>query len=95
MLLANYASDSDSDNEDLSKAGPSTIPQKNLPPPRPAVIQSNASVKKRKGPVKITLELPKSKNTAGDDEDVDASVSDEDKDLSSKKPKFNIKGKGS
>jgi hypothetical protein len=77
MLLANYASDSDSDNE----AGPSTKPATAPVPSKPA--QSTAAKgKKRAGPIKITLDLPKNKAGAGDEngtaDDEDGEVDDAD-----------------
>jgi hypothetical protein len=68
MLLANYASDSDSDHED---AGPS----------RPAPIAATPVKPKRKAPVKITLDLPKSSTTN------DQPEGDEDEERDSKKAK--------
>jgi proline-rich protein PRCC len=86
MLLANYGSDSGSDSEtETPVAGPSK------PPPTPTLPKSSTSSipqakLKKKGPVKITLDLPKvsgeddetinagSKHVRGDDEDgVDSS----------------------
>lgn len=81
MLLANYASDSDSDQED---AGPS----------RPAPVAATTAKPKRKAPVKITLDLPKSSTTSdqieGDEDEDD--VRDVKKSKTSTGPKG---GKGS
>lgn len=77
MLLANYASDSDSDNE----AGPS---KKSVPVPVPtkSAQPTAAKGKKRAGPIKITLDLPKTKAGAGDEngtaDDEDGEVDDAD-----------------
>ncbi|KAK1921362.1 mitotic checkpoint regulator, MAD2B-interacting-domain-containing protein [Papiliotrema laurentii] len=102
MLLANYGSDSGSDSE--GEAGPS---KPTLPPARPAVVpstvgnagtppvaKSGAKVK-RKGPVKITLDLPKSSSGGDGTADADRSEGEADEEPEIKKPKFNIKGKGS
>lgn len=59
MLLANYASDSDSDNE----AGPASKPVA-----APAKLPAPAKGKKRAGPIKITLDLPKSGSKQDRDE---------------------------
>lgn len=66
MLLANYASDSDSDNE----AGPSK-PASRDPQPvtRPNAVAPSKG-KKRAGPIKITLD-PLTSKAGKDDEDGD------------------------
>lgn len=71
MLLANYASESDSDHEQ-EDAGPS----------RPAVAPVAATTvkPKRKAPVKITLDLPKSSTDS-------TTVDNEDEERDSKKAK--------
>lgn len=56
MLLADYGSDSDD-------SGPSS------PPPAPAPAAPKAAVKKRKGPVKIALDLPPAEKKAKSDDD--------------------------
>jgi hypothetical protein len=65
MLLANYASDSGSDSE-TEDAGPSR------PISAPVAATTTTSKPKRKAPVKITLDLPKSStltDTVEDDND--------------------------
>jgi proline-rich protein PRCC len=74
MLLANYASDSDSDHED---AGPS----------RPAPVAATTVKPKRKAPVKITLDLPKSSTDS-------TTVDNEDEERGSKKAKTGTGPKG-
>jgi hypothetical protein len=104
MLLANYNSDSGSDSESESPAGPSRTSRAAPPPPprsaQPAVSSATkaaapgAAKPKRKGPVKITLDLPKGSK----DGKVDgADGSDEERDdgePEAKKPKLGLKGKG-
>nr|XP_019048241.1 hypothetical protein I302_02009 [Kwoniella bestiolae CBS 10118]OCF27171.1 hypothetical protein I302_02009 [Kwoniella bestiolae CBS 10118] len=103
MLLANYASDSDSDAG--SDVEPSVKPSKTtttVPPTRTAIPSSSTSaakpaLPKAKKPVKITLGLPKA--GTDDAEDVvknggdDKDEVDEDGERESKKPKI-AGGKG-
>ena len=102
MLLANYASDSDSDAED--NAGPSRPPSFDPAPARSsqtaAAAVVNASVKpKKRGPVKITLDLPKASATSidghpsGDDEDT-TREDEEDDEVERPAKKSKLQGKG-
>ncbi|KAK4686761.1 hypothetical protein P7C73_g3365, partial [Tremellales sp. Uapishka_1] len=81
MLLANYASDSDSDTE----ASPA-------PAPTPKVVPTVAKGKKR-GPVKITLDQPKSSalNDSTDGDEVEARLEEREY----KKPKLGGAGSSS
>lgn len=111
MLLANYNSDSDagseSEPETSSGAGPSRASRAAPPPPppraaQPPVVGSStkapapvAGKPKRKGPVKITLDLPK--GGKGDDADGHGSGDERDRDdgePEAKKPKLGLGAKG-
>jgi hypothetical protein len=108
MLLANYNSDSGSDSE--NESGPSRPPAKTPATTKPAAgptasntakpahVAATANLKpvKRKGPVKITLDLPKAGKGSKSDND-DSGKSDEedvpDRD-GGKKTAGGLKGKG-
>ncbi|ORY27333.1 mitotic checkpoint regulator, MAD2B-interacting-domain-containing protein [Naematelia encephala] len=98
MLLANYASDSEGSDSESGPSKPSVAP---IPKPQqPAVAASAPKAKKRTGPVKITLDLPKaSAKDKGEDYDNQGDLNDDndehDEDRSAKKPKLASKGKGS
>lgn len=101
MLLANYDSDSGSDSEGSGSgpaSGPSKTTRQPAPPPRAAVgppPTAPSAVKpavkpKRKGPVKITLDLPKGSQNdteGGEEEEADEGMPE------IKKQKV-VKGKG-
>ncbi|ORX35020.1 mitotic checkpoint regulator, MAD2B-interacting-domain-containing protein [Kockovaella imperatae] len=105
MLLANYGSDSGSDSE--SEAGPSKVVRNSQPAKVPVTVKASPAPSKpvvkgkSKGPIKITLDLPKANAIGGTDvEDEDdglsrqrGRVSPDDEGREVKKPK--IQGKGS
>lgn len=113
MLLSGYNSDSGSDSD----GGSTSVAQKVSPPkaaPKPATTSTTAVAppvnkgKKRTGPLKITLDLPKTKGSkgsgsgSGSDGESAENASGEENDgdgedgRTVKKPKFGIKGgKGS
>ena len=76
MLLANYASDSDSESDSRSapRPGPSRAPQT-------IAAKPSAPAKRKAGPVRITLDLPKASTPLhpdDDDEDNGASAASND-----------------
>lgn len=97
MLLGNYASDSEG-SDDESGPSPGPVAAKVAPPP---TVAAAAGKPKRKGPVKITLDLPKStpeSKVQGDRGGLSPSGDDEDEDgeRGSKRAKTGLKGgKGS
>jgi len=98
MLLANYASDSDAESDaesdaDTNAPAPSTS-RLAAPAPR-ASAPAGGAAKKKRGPVKITLDRPKP--SSSDDPEASREVADEVKDeREAKKPKLagRLKGGG-
>jgi proline-rich protein PRCC len=92
MLLGNYASDSEGSDDE---SGSAPIPS-GAPPPTAAAAVGKP---KRKGPVKITLDLPKStpeSKVQGDRGGLSPSGEDEDGERDGKRAKTGLKGgKGS
>nr|XP_031862087.1 uncharacterized protein CI109_002500 [Kwoniella shandongensis]KAA5529159.1 hypothetical protein CI109_002500 [Kwoniella shandongensis] len=85
MLLANYASDSGSDSESETPAKPAPPPAAAAAAPKPST--SGVKGKKRGGPIKITLDLPKTSN--GDDREGDGEEDEDDRGLGKNKAGVN------
>lgn len=89
MLLANYASDSDADSDTESPAPTKSA----LPPSKAPPIGSGSKVKKRAGPVRITLDQPKSSHD--DDSNGTSELPEVNGESEAKRPKLGgLEGKG-